>query len=542
VRFHHDRGRDVLLALSLANLHFLPTWTALLAPENLIYRVTLVPRTIALTSCILGIAAVLFGFIQVGRRLRRRVEGFKHLFLLALVVPVDWARTQVPLLTHRFWPQPLGVVGEAGSVVLMLALGVVLAAAYLRSPDGTRQALQRGVLVLLPILPVCLVQALHTERSLHERPTAPALARSAGQPPKVLWVLLDEMDYPIAFTRRPVGFSLPNLDRLRAEALFATAAQSPATVTWLSVPTYLTGRPFSGFAPTAADDALLSHWAAFPPGASGAAAARDTTHWQSTKTVFDRIRALGLNGAVASSRFVDYCRVFAGRLTRCATVATPPSFWRLVVLTLVSHPALTFRIPGVGGRARDLAIDLQRPARLADHLKLVDTTRQLIADSSLALVVAHFMLPHPPYVGGTPPSYYGNLTLADSLIGALRRSMEASGTWDATSVIIVSDHGLRARPRPGDMTRREESEVRHLRRRIGNPGYTHVPFILKLAGQRDGLAYTSAFSTAVLSELTLKLLRGELGTATEVAAWIDVHGNAPRKDVDVPRATTIETP
>jgi sulfatase-like protein len=536
VRFHYESRRDVLLALSLANLHFLPTWATLLATENLIYRTTLVPRTIALTSCILGLAAVLFGLMQAVRRLRRRIDGFKHLFLLAFVIPADWARIQVPLLTDQFWVQRLGPFGEATHEVLMLALAAVAVVGYLWSPDRARHVLQRGALVLFPILPVCLVQALLTERTLQVRPTAPALARIAHQPSKVLWLLFDEMDYPVAFTRRPVGFALPNLDRLRAEALFATAAHSPATVTTSSVPTYLTGRQFNGFAPIAANDALLSYEADAPSSASGEARRQDRTiRWRSAETVFDRVRALGLNGAMASARFVDYCRVLAGQLTRCASGITPPSFWRLVALTILSHPVLTYPRLGVFGRVRDLTIDLQRPARLADQLKLAEATRQFVADSSLALVVAHFILPHPPYVGGTPPSYYGGLTLADSLVGALRRSMEASGTWDATSVIIFSDHGLRAHSRPGDLTRQEESAVKRLRRRIPNPGLTHVPFILKLARQRDSLTYAPAFKTAVLPELTLELLRGELCTAKEVANWIDVHGNAPR-NVDLAQA------
>jgi hypothetical protein len=213
-----------------------------------------------------------------------------------------------------------------------------------------------------------------------------------------------------------------------------------------------------------------------------------------------------------------------------------------VVLTLVSHPTLAHRTLGLHGRVRDLTIDLHRPARRAYQINVVEATRQFLADSSLALVVAHFMLPHPPYVGGMPPSYYGNLTLADSLVGALRRSMEASGTWDATSVIILSDHGLRARPRPGDMTREEERELRRLRTRIQSPEFTHVPFILKLGGQRDSLTYTPPFNAAVLAELTLKLLRGELRTAKDVARWIDVHGKGPRNDVDIAQATTIEAP
>ena len=48
-----------------------------------------------------------------------------------------------------------------------------------------------------------------------------------------------------------------------------------------------------------------------------------------------------------------------------------------------------------------------------------------------------------------------------------------------------------------------------------------VPFILKLGGRNTHLKYEPAFNTVLSQDLLLALLRGEMSSASEVAAWID---------------------
>jgi hypothetical protein len=56
-----------------------------------------------------------------------------------------------------------------------------------------------------------------------------ALAAQVPNPPKgarAVWIIFDELSQAIAFGNRPPGLSLPNLDRLKAVSLFATAAKA----------------------------------------------------------------------------------------------------------------------------------------------------------------------------------------------------------------------------------------------------------------------------------------------------------------------------
>ena len=50
-----------------------------------------------------------------------------------------------------------------------------------------------------------------------------------------------------------------------------------------------------------------------------------------------------------------------------------------------------------------------------------------------------------------------------------------------------------------------------------------IPFVLKLAGQKQGVTYEPEFNTVLTHDLILALLNGELRDAREVAAWLDQH-------------------
>jgi hypothetical protein len=527
VRFRRESVRDALIALSIANLHFLGTWSGLLATRNLVFRTTILVDAAAVTLCVLGLGAVLFVAMRLARRLRTRVNGVEHLVLLAFIVPLDWARMEVPVTTRVFWFQRLGAGGNVAWAVLMMAIALCAVAVYMRNPGRVRHALQQVALVLSPLLPICLVQALYVERLLEVPPTGSVLHQPADQP-RVIWLLFDEMDFPIAFTHRPVGFALPNLDRLRDEGLFATAARSPSTRTQLSVTSLLGGRHVSAFVPISARDALLTYSDSTTDGEQRPAG--DAAHWRSTETVFDRVRALGLNAGVSGPGFLAYCRAFSQRLTRCENTAPSLGVGRTVVLTLLLHPALSHRPVGASQSLRALADAVLRPAVFANHLKVLDVTRRFAADSSLAYVLGQFLLPHRPFVAGVPLSYYGNLRLADSLLGVVRRSIERSGTWDRTTIIITSDHGLRSLV-ASESAHPEDERFGPARPRIPG-GANHVPFLIKFAGKSDHLRYDRPFNTVLLAELTLKLLRRELNTAEDVAAWIDTQRQTARNDVD----------
>jgi hypothetical protein len=48
-----------------------------------------------------------------------------------------------------------------------------------------------------------------------------------------------------------------------------------------------------------------------------------------------------------------------------------------------------------------------------------------------------------------------------------------------------------------------------------------VPFILKLAGQREAARYEPAFNTVVVHDLILAILGGEVLSPADAVAWLD---------------------
>ena len=79
-------------------------------------------------------------------------------------------------------------------------------------------------------------------------------------------------------------------------------------------------------------------------------------------------------------------------------------------------------------------------------------------------------------------NYFDNLELVDAAIGEVRAAMTAAGLWDDTSIIVTSDHPLRASVwEPTNEWTTEEASLAAQRRS------KTVPFLIKLAGRTDGI-------------------------------------------------------
>jgi hypothetical protein len=93
--------------------------------------------------------------------------------------------------------------------------------------------------------------------------------------------------------------------------------------------------------------------------------------------------------------------------------------------------------------------------------------------------------------------------------------MEAAGLWDASIVIVSSDHWWRAIHR-GDWGLTPEEELVFADERD-----RRIPFLLKLANQHETSVYPRAFNTLLVHDLILDLLTGGGATPASVADWLD---------------------
>ena len=315
---------------------------------------------------------------------------------------------------------------------------------------------------------------------------------------RVLWIVYDEMDQRTTFDARPRDLRLPEFDRLRAESFAASSALPPADRTERSMPAFLTGLRVTDARLVGRNQLRLQ-----VEGRAGAFV------WSGADTIFARARAAGVNTGLAGF-FLPYCAMIGDSLTTCQ--------WQ---------PCVTCgRLTGVFGnslgesmwhQASELAPQYGRRRHLAAFRTLQEASVALAADPSIGLALLHLPVPHEPGIydrarsdfsiraaAGDP--YTHNLALADRSLGQLRAAVDAAGLSARTTVMVFGDHGRRSHA---------DGES------IADP---RVPFLVKLAGQSQGVAYSSACRSAARARPDAgDPLRERLDHAPILSGWLDGH-------------------
>jgi hypothetical protein len=411
---------------------------------------------------------------------------------------------------------------------LALAVGAVPLVWVVRRPVRASR-LSRGILLYSwPVLLLMLVQAargslLFPHRAYADGPLAAPLPSSPGRV-RVVWIIFDELSQTIAFGNRAPDLALPNLDRLKQESFYATAAASPADETAIALPGLILGQQVVAATPDGPNDLrvrLESRAAAVP--------------WSSLPNVFDAARDLGFNTALAGW-YHPYGRVLNRSLTKCYWTAgwvlpgiTEPSepqslmarIWDRVDLQFLALP-LIGHLPGEFGETHSRREKLKRFAFLRDHAS------EIVADPMVGLALIHLPVPHPPAVFDRAHgvfrteqsgSYLDNVALADRELGILRRAMEDAGLWDRTAVLVSADHGWRTRLWHTSSWWTPEDEAASHQETMG------VPFLLKLPKPASALVYGKPFNTVVTRRLITGILSGSITDPAAVAASIEAAGS-----------------
>ncbi len=504
------------VAVSFANLLYLPVWAALLDPSYQLYAQAPPPRS-AYAAALLGVAvltAVVAGLLVLAENRHRLLRAASRAILFVLTLMVVSAFL---VELGRLYPAQLGPVAS----VLLFGLVVLLLVGWIAFPAASVRGTGWMLVVFFPFALLSLGQAVWGAVS----PARPAYAAKSPSPVaqptpevRVLWLVLDELDFRTAFAARPPGLKLPEFDRLRRESLFAERAYPPERH---SMPALLTGLE------------VHEAWARGPDELEFSVAGGGITSWSASPDVFSRTRELGVNTGLLGF-FLPYCRVLGDRVTRCsARPSALGDYWNEASFTetlLIQAWLLARRAPVISGRA-DSVFSIwprRKPRALRDFLALREEAVSFSTDPALGLILVHLPVPHPPAIfdarreewsTGEGTGYLDNLVLADRTLGELRSAMERAGLWESTSVLVTSDHALRI----GFWEARSRGELAGLEL----VDDARVPFLLKLAHQTAPLTYEREFKTIVTSHLLLALLRGELRTGDDVAAWLD-RRSSPR--------------
>jgi hypothetical protein len=375
-------------------------------------------------------------------------------------------------------------------------------------PDATRAALRRLFPLLAFVAPVVVASCVHQALTLAPLPhgRSAAINRAARRPPRIVVLVFDELDSDFAFTLRPAGLALPNLDELRRTSFTALNGVSPFPSTVYALPSITLGRPVSSLTVPASRTIVYRT----PEG--------EEIDWRRSNTLFHEARRRGANVA-AAGWVLPYCAFFGDAMARCVQAPvfpvvhdswTRPS-WKpfLMDLHIATRPASQRLFPDtdllywVGARPR-----LAR-AMSGIHDTLSDAARRFAADPDLDFVFIHLNIPHPPAfhsVGGPRfddgPTYFDSLELVDRVVGEVSGAIRASGAGDRTSLLVTSDHHFRAKI----WIRRRESHPSEesLAGRVDKP---HLPLLFQIPG-RAAAEHAGEFPVHAVHRLVLAHLDG----------------------------------
>ena len=476
--------RISLIALSLANLSFISAWqrrlygTAFFSPSWSWADVV----TILLNVLLLGI--VFYLLLELAARVKVAGRSWDGVVYCIPLFAVSNVVRRIAFPYH-------GRIAELCLIFLPLAIGLSIVWFQRRLLPAV-EFIVLGLAILFPIN----LSRLTLVAARHNPP--PALApRFRPAPPihRVVWMIFDEMDFALSFPRRPAGLQLPEFDSFRKQSLFATAAHQPATDTEKAVPSLISGREIYGFPSVQKDHTLRVQFSENAP----------PQEWDAAPNIFLDERAARVNIGVVGW-YLPYCRIFPALLTDC--------YWEPIYSEVTDSP--TF------GRSfmdeLDALTPLESRVRLIQRLQHVTAAAESMAgDRQLGLVFIHLPVPHAPeifnrYTSSISPFavhkdwFFDNLLIADRTLGSIRRSMQQSGSWDSSAIIVTSDHSLRqvmmAHPDPVPL----------------------VPFMVKMPGQSQGTVFTAPFSTEIVRYLIPAIQNGEV-TAANLAEWMQQHAH-----------------
>ena len=555
--------RDLVIALSLSNLWFFNVWRIFLTSHSTTYpyypwKANPAPLLLATMLDVLLLSAILVFAVNLARRSRQALIiriarlTFLAIFLLSvtdlLLVTMSTTSFEFLIETLMKRPQLLFTFARRQTFylwlgVLGLATGFVLATVLLhRLVFRREQLIKLTTALLLIVSPFVLVTFGQTASQWITfspgdkflEPSAPASSFQPQSRRRILWIIFDEIDFRLSFLDRPSSIELPEFDLLQNEALFAQSAYPPGGDTVLSLPSLISGRLVSWSQRTAPNELMLTF-----------GDDQSSVPWSKQPNVFSKTRSMGFNTALAGW-YHPYCRIIGNSLTRCFWESPSTGFLLDKELAkLVSHSrpvAVTtsmFRMAVKALIPESLRMltasneeNIWREYHLGDYIDIHKEALELVRDPNFGLILLHYPIPHPPgiydrskrdFSFAASSNYLDNLELADRALGELREEMVKAGLWESTTVLISSDHRLRA----------DRVWRKHF---MWKPSFTkvdpivfnsvrdeRVPFILKLAGQRKGSAYESHFNTVLSHDLVLAILSGELSKAEDVTGWLDRH-------------------
>jgi hypothetical protein len=424
--------------------------------------------------------------------------------------------------------------GESWRVakIALICLFVLLAVRFRRR---TRPFIAGVLLILSPAFIVLALNGLWRYRTVdlprvadasHARMIAGTRSRA-----HLVWIVFDELDARMLFAARPQRIELPQFDRLRAEALYGTRTRAPSTDTLWSMPAFILAKKV-----VRVDLDTRKLGVSFQSHGRFIDAA-------SLPNVFREARAGGLNTGLTGWHH-PYCLIFGSDLSDCSWMSFGGQAVRVEKLlrgrsfvegawylfdwqARYSVPRIIEPLHWVAAEPEEST--MWRKEQTEAMQFIVGNSLRMLRNPDLNFLFLHIPTPHPAGIWNSRngrftlenSDYVDNLALADKTMGDIRKLMEQLGTWDASTVLVTSDHPYRTGMWMDSSIWTEEM-ARITQGRI----QPYVPFFLKLPGQHAGIEYTMEFNNVLSGDLALAILEGRLKRQEEAASWLSINARA----------------
>jgi hypothetical protein len=486
--------RDVLASLSLANLCLLSSWLILLNPNHYVYYFWKndpgVTEFVSLIVLVLVLASV---FWLLHRVVNKRIARLG--FLLVLTWPIN--SFLIDYANISFVDNALKSGWKLSALLLVGAVLLILCWRY------QKQLVAAALSILIVLSPFIVVNVVVVAALRHKHPPISQqqskVERISGAGPRVIWIIFDELQTQSVFENRPSNLVLPEFDRFAGEALNFTDAYPPSWQTLTSLPALISGQLVKTAVPVNENELELTS-------EDGA-----IQSWSTRSSVFSEARKEGFSSSLAGW-YHPYCRVIGKDVDNCywtpQVSESNPALDHLTFARGLQHnlTASLLRIPLFFRLFHNAYESKQRHDHASALSEITSNANKILAERT-NLTLIHFSVPHSPWIHATtvrPASidgYLENVKIADQVLGELRRTLAAD--WDEIVVLISSDHWWR-----------------HAASTTGRRDH-RIPFMLKLAGQKQSVEYKGSFNTVLTRELVLQLLRSEIKKPSEVVEWLE---------------------
>ncbi len=159
-----------------------------------------------------------------------------------------------------------------------------------------------------------------------------------------------------------------------------------------------------------------------------------------------------------------------------------------------------------------------------DYQDIYAASDALLRDRNSGFVLLHLPVPHPFGIFNrktgkmttSTSTYVDNLALADKCLASIRATLEQTGQWDSSTVVVMGDHSWRVTQiwKPGSPWTKEDERASNHAKYDPRPAY-----LVKLPGQTMGASVNTAYHSTNTRQLFDAIIAHRITSPGDLAAW-----------------------